>query len=254
MRAEVGDDPDLLLALGRCQLSDGVHRPAWRSLLRARTLYGERDDHEKAAEATLVAIRVPSPLERRLGLIDEDLSALPPEESVLEVRLRLERLLAAFGGRTAEMSREELAEAEEVERLVSGGAEPRAEASLRFLQAQQAQFVGDWAQAISLLHDAQEQLSVVGDVERLSETLAFEGFISLGSGSVESGVAAAERGLAHARRYRLRFAEANACSGLGMLSIQRGDLIAARGYAAQAAALTRHWARRSSLPCTPGRS
>jgi len=53
---------------------------------------------------------------------------------------------------------------------------------------------------------------------------------------VQQCVAALERTLAYGRRYRLRFTEANANSVLGLVSILRGDLAAARRYAAEAAA------------------
>ena len=216
-----GAEPDLLMALGRCYLYDGTHRSAWRSLLRAQTLYRERGDHAQAARATLLACRVPSPEERRLGLIDEALAALPVSERGLLARLRLERLLHTLGGRT-EIAKEKKAELGEIERLAAEIADPEVEAILPYLRALRAMGEGEWDRAISLARPAHDRFRALGDTERAARVLGWESAAYLRSGRVDECIAGGEQALAFTRRYRLRFGEANACVQLGILSRIRG--------------------------------
>jgi hypothetical protein len=212
-----GDEAALLAAAGRCYRHAASWRPAWRSLMRAITLYRERGDGVNQARATLEAIGILSPIERRLALANDALAALAGRESYLEVRLLLGHLrLLPPDERSQAIGRiQELAERHGY-----------ADVAARLL-AEQAFFSlneGRHAEGAALARAAHEGLVAAGRVAEASNPL-----ITWSAGltdSVDLAVAAYEEAIAYARSVHTRYAEVVLSAGLAGLHFLRGDLAA----------------------------
>ena len=93
------DEAALHEALGRCEISAAQIRPGWRNLMRAITLYRERDD---AIGQARVVLELPStefvPSERIAGIADTALEMLGASERRLRAQLLATRALTQVAG------------------------------------------------------------------------------------------------------------------------------------------------------------
>jgi tetratricopeptide (TPR) repeat protein len=85
------DDPDLLLAHGRCMRYLARYRDAMRSLMRAMTAYRAQDRGTGTAEAALEALQIDMPPERHRQIADDALALMDPAEVHLRARLLAQR-------------------------------------------------------------------------------------------------------------------------------------------------------------------
>ncbi|MHB8573801.1 MAG: AAA family ATPase [Dehalococcoidia bacterium] len=103
------DEAALLTALGRCYRYAGEPRAAWRNLMRAITAYQAHGDGCGQARATLEALQIMAPLERRQALANDALAALGAADPYLEAQLLL--ILSGRGTSDATVSADLLARA-----------------------------------------------------------------------------------------------------------------------------------------------
>ncbi len=81
------DEAALLAALGRCHRNSNRQRDAWRSLMRAITIYRQRDDPQGVATTTLEAALVVAPADRHRANLTAALDLLGQGDPHLEARL-----------------------------------------------------------------------------------------------------------------------------------------------------------------------
>jgi tetratricopeptide (TPR) repeat protein len=182
---------ELLTALGRCYRYMAEARPAWRSFMRAITLYREADNAAGVAQATDEALWVWCPPERRRQLAEDALATLPHgvrDDLRASLLLRLERRDEA----------EELAAAHDL---------PEVGAVFSMWDAWDA--LRDGATLESLLprwRAAHETFASLGMYEGAADALRDPGFNVLARGNLDEGERLAREAWDYARSVNLRFA------------------------------------------------
>ena len=227
-------DPALLLSMGWCHLRNGNVRAAWRAALGARSLFKERNQPRGLAEATMLAVEVQTPTERRLPLIDEALAALPAQERELEARLRV---AAAFVNPLTGTSHDEVAK---LETSIEGLDVPWLRGMVLYQKAAVVANTGDGRlyEGIRLAKQARQIIDETGD---LSQERTIRGAIAdwtVSAGEVAEFSIQNQALIEDARKYRARFPEANTTWSRAWLSIFQGDL---QGAGALAASLMEIW-------------
>ncbi len=216
-------EADLLLALGRCQSFAGTFRPAWRSLMRATTLYRQLGDWGGSARATVIAFGVAAPPARHLEIITAALDASGQSDPHLEANLYARRA-SIPGNDQAEQDIERAAALSEAHGLAD------VQAGLTLIAAGRAR---DLAEALPLYRLAARDLQEVGEKKGASAALRYVAGYSWYSGSLDEAVAAFEALLSYARSVHDAFEVANALGFLGAIALLRCDLNRAQDLAAE---------------------
>ncbi len=217
------DEAGLLMALGRCQASAATFRPAWRSLMRAITLYRQQGDWPGAARATVLACTVPAPPARHIEILTAALDAPGEREPHLEALLYSRRAAIAVN-KEVERDIERAAALSEAH----GFADVRA--SLTFLAALRA---AGLEEALRLYRLAAQQLRDVPDHRGAAQALRWVAVTLVNSGHLDEATAAFEDALSYARRIHDAFETQNALFGLGNVAFLRCDLARARELAGE---------------------
>jgi class 3 adenylate cyclase len=197
------DEAALLTSLGACARNAGDYRDAWRSLMRAITVYRMRGDAPGMARATLDALQIDTPPGRQVQLVREVLEALGDSDPHLEARL-----LAVMAEPRFALQKEE---AEHLTKRATDLARthglPDVEALVAFANGLWANVGGDFARAATLFADAHTRLAAAGELRTSAVALQNRTFNLLLLGDLDKTRAAAEESLAYARGHHIRFAE-----------------------------------------------
>jgi class 3 adenylate cyclase len=199
------DESELLTSMGSCARNAGDYRAAWRSLMRAITVYRQRGDGAGIARATLEALRIDAPPGRHIQLAKEALGTLGAEEPHLEAQLLAHMADPALalqldGGEAASMRQRaaELARSHSFEDV---------EALLVYADALQANMDGDYGRAAALFAEAHARLANTGNIRDAAVALQSRAFNLLLIGDLAQTRAAGEEALAYGRRHHIRFVE-----------------------------------------------
>ncbi|HVA19635.1 MAG TPA: protein kinase [Solirubrobacteraceae bacterium] len=213
------DEAALLEALGRCELNAQRFRPAWRSLLNAIDLYRGRGDWAAGARSTLLAVQVPAPSGRILGLLDTALSTPGQRDARLEASLLAERVSNA-----AASSQQRTADAERARELAGAAGYQDVLGQLTMAAALRVLNSGKPAEAERLYREAGEQFQAAGMPLRSLEPAHQSAVCILYLGRLDEACDRLRQLLETARRLRHRYEEQNALSTLGAIAVLRCDL------------------------------
>ncbi len=216
-------EADLLLALGRCQSFAGTFRPAWRSLMRATTLYRQLGDWGGSARATVIAFGVPAPPVRHLEIITAALDAPGERDPHLEATLYTRR--AASG-----LSDQREQDVERAASLSEAHGFADVKGALTLLAASRSEDLDD---ALGLYRLAARELQEVGEKKAALVALRYVAGISWYSGRLDEAVAGFEALLSYARSVHDAYDVANALGFLGAIALLRCDLNHAREFAVE---------------------
>lgn len=203
---EAVDEAAVLTALGRCYWRLAQARPAWRTLLRAITMYRERDDAPGMANATIELLRIWGPPDRQRALADDALAALGESEPALRARL------LARNWRWEEAI--PIAEAHNVEDVLIGKLEQR---------AWQTFDEGNLEESLALRHSASEEYRRLGNYEGVAYSLRNAAFGLLVAGHLDRGEAAAREAFEYGRSVHLLFTEQLALLDIAGVAYARGQ-------------------------------
>jgi eukaryotic-like serine/threonine-protein kinase len=217
------DEAHLLTALGRCQVHEGSHRAAWRSLMRATMLYRQRGDWAGSALATVQALAVPAPPARFLEIITAALDAPGERDPHLEATL-----LTARAG----IARDQ----EDFDRAAALSEEHDLADIRAWLTANAARRAPDPQEALRLFRLASEQFQAAGEragpsllsARRLGGVLVSVAVIVYYSGRLDEAEAAWENVLKYGRSMHFSYYTENPPGYLGLIALLRCDLAGAR--------------------------
>src|SRR5205823_644419 len=82
------DEAALLTAMGRCQRNSTQLRAAWRSFMRAVTVYRERGENRSAARVVLEIMTIWAAWDRKAAIVRQALDALGDEDPHLRALLQ----------------------------------------------------------------------------------------------------------------------------------------------------------------------
>jgi tetratricopeptide (TPR) repeat protein len=185
-----GDEAALLTALGACYWNLSEARTAWRTLLRAITLYGERGDGPGMARATLAILRIWGPPERHRTMAESALDLLGDGEPHLRAWLlaRIWRL-------------------DEALRL----ADEHGFDDVRVLKVRDDGWAalkrGDVDGGIARWREAHARYVAIGDYQAAADMLRMSGFNLMQAGAIHDGDRLAAEAVDYARGVHLRFQE-----------------------------------------------
>ena len=207
------DEPELLVAAGRCYRNANAPRDAWRRLLRAIDLYRNRQDAIGMAGATLEALQVAAPPIRRTALAEAALDDLGDTNPEVEARLLGRLLTVGDRGSPAdeERRRERATELAERHNL----ADVRAMIELR--AASDAFAAGRYNEAAAAQLEAQRQFEALGLARDAAGAYAVSVANLTLAGQLAEARLAAEDGVAYARRHHLPGSEESTAGYLGGL-------------------------------------
>jgi tetratricopeptide (TPR) repeat protein len=185
--------------MGRCLRFAAQSGPAWRSFMRATTIYRERGDGASMARAALEASAsaILPPREGLVALAEEALGMLG--ESDLHLRARL--LLMRAGDHFDDASK---AAAGEAKRILGELDDPALLGELVYRQAQEAIYEQRIDEAVSLFRRAHALLDQEGERQRAGHALDWVGTWILFEGKLDEGIAVTSDALAYARKFHLR--------------------------------------------------
>jgi DNA-binding CsgD family transcriptional regulator len=213
------DEGALLVALGRCQRNDAQSRPAWRSLMRAMSIYRERGDGRGVARAALEASASAMLTgERFVALIDEALNALGESDPRLQAQL----LLVRAGWEFDNASNAATAEAARIANTLDDVALRGDLANREAFRAAQEKRLGD---TVSLSRRAHALLDEGGERQKAADTLCVAAAWILFEGKLDEGIAAVNDALTYARKYHVRPAELNCLASLQAAALIRCDFL-----------------------------
>jgi eukaryotic-like serine/threonine-protein kinase len=215
------DEAALLVAMGICARNGGSPRPAWRSLMRAITLYRERDDGAGAARATLEALGIPAAIDRYVPLVRDALETLASGDPYLEARLL--SFVVDYSG-AFQMTPQEAANAEQrLLQLIDAHNFEDVRALRVASEAAKAYSEGAFERAAELAAEVYERFAALGQVRLAANQLMARATSLLTAGLLDQGREAAEEALAHARRHRLVYFERIAADLAGSVLLARCD-------------------------------
>ena len=197
----------LLFAVGRCYRNMAEARTAWRSLMRAITLFREAGDVTSMAAATVEALRIWAPPERLRALAEDALAALPSDESRTYVSLLL--------GLERDAEARVICERRGYDDILAGLAHWDA----RDLVAQ-----GRIDEYVAIARRAHDAYAGVGDYDRASGSLRGTGYAVLAAGRLGDGMVLARDAAAYARAKHLRFPEQLAALDVAGVFFARDEL------------------------------
>ncbi|MGI8926815.1 MAG: adenylate/guanylate cyclase domain-containing protein, partial [Tepidiformaceae bacterium] len=211
------DEAELRVALGVCQRNDIQYRAGFRNLMRAITLYRERNDGVGAARAAVEAVAMPGGPERQFAIVHDALAQLGGADPYLEARLLI--LLPDF----LDGSREIPAVAR-VREIVNQHHFPDIEGALLMRMGQVALYELRLDDAAELLVQAEQKLGGLnsGGVG-LGVVMPLRYLLPIMTGAMDDGVAAIEEGLANARKVHARLLELTLQLRLAGLALARGE-------------------------------
>ena len=180
----------LLTALGRCQRNLGEARAAWRSLMRAIGLVREAGDAVAMADASLEALRIWAPPERRESVAGAALAMLGEGESLTHAQL-----LLYFDDRDDDVTA--MARRHGYDGIL-------AQLAL-WTDGPRLASEGRFDEYIALVETAHQSHEDAGDFERASDAYRGAGYGLLALGDFARGVPMAEAAAAYARAHNLRF-------------------------------------------------
>ena len=209
---KLGEDEAVLLTqLGKCARNAGEYRTAWRSLMRAITLYRVRRDAISLALTTLEAVMVYAPHSRRAELAEAALAGLEGSDPYLEARLLLS--IARFDpDKRATVLRR-------VSELVAHHHFPDVEAHLLMSES----FAATPTDAVKMLKEAFERFAKEGLTRDAANALYVKGFTSDGQGRLDDAISACREAYEYARQHHHRFYEENAAAHLSAHFLARCD-------------------------------
>ncbi len=208
------DEAALLVELGRCLRYANQIRPAWRSLMRATTIYRARGDGAGMARAALEASEILPPRDRLVALCEEALNALG--ESDLRLRARL--LLMRAGWEFDDASKAAAAEAARIANTLD---DPALLGRLVAREAWEAFGEKQLDEGVSLFRRAHALLDDGGDRQGAASSLFWVAAWILFEGKLDEGIAATQDDLAYGRKFR--FYELNCLAYLQAAALIRCD-------------------------------
>jgi ATP/maltotriose-dependent transcriptional regulator MalT len=214
-----GDEGALLVALGRCQRNDAQSGPAWRSLMRAVSIYRERGDGLGVARAALEASAsaiLAGGRERFVTLLDEALDVLGESDP----HLRAQLLLARAGWEFDDASNAAAGDAARIANTLEDVALRGDLANREAFRAAQEKRLSD---AVSLSRRAHALLDEGGERQKAADTLCVAVVWILFAGELDDGIAAATDALAYARKSHVRPAELFCLAALRAAALIRCD-------------------------------
>jgi class 3 adenylate cyclase/tetratricopeptide (TPR) repeat protein len=215
--ADSEDEAALLTAAGTCARNDGDFRGAWRALMRAITVFRQRDDAAGMAQATLEALRIDSPPERQVQLARDAVDALRGEEPHLEAQV-LALMSGVRFGDEAEQARQRAQELANKHGLTDVAAH------VTYGDAQRANTAGDFERAADLYDQAHRQFVEAGQVRDAAYALQYWSFNVLVLGDLTRAQAAVKESLAYARSHHIAFVEMVTSDFLAATLLARCDL------------------------------
>ncbi len=215
------DEAALLTALGACARNAGDYRAAWRSLMRAITIFRQRGDAAGIARAALEAMVINAPPGRHLQLGQEALEALGTSEPYLEARLLS---MMSHPGNALQLPPEEATRLRQrAGELASTHGFEDVEALLLTVDANWASRAGEFEKAAALFASAHQRLASVGRVRNAAMALFNHAFQVLLIGGLDRARGAAEEGLAYARQHHIQFVEQTCSDFIAVVLLARCD-------------------------------
>ncbi len=201
------EQAELLFAVGRCYRNLAEARTAWRSLMRAITLFREAGDTTSMAAATVEALRIWAPPERQRALAEQALVELGPGQSRSHVFLLF--------------SLERDAEAREMARR-QGYADILA--GEEHWEARPLVAEGRIDEYMALARAFHLAAADAADHDRAAGSLRGAGYNVLAAGRLDDGLALARSAAAYARSKHLRFPEQLAALDVAGVLFARNEL------------------------------
>jgi class 3 adenylate cyclase len=199
------DEATLLTTLGTCARNAGDYRASWRSLMRAMTVYRQRDDGPGMAKATLELLRIDAPPDRQVQLARDALEALRGEEPYLEAQLLAVLCMPQFARGDPERTTRDRQRAEE---LALAHGYDDVEAQLVYAEATRVAFLGrDFSRAVELHLEAHNKFARAGKVRDAAIAKQYSAFNVLLQGDLDQALTAAAESLAYARQHHIHFVE-----------------------------------------------
>jgi tetratricopeptide (TPR) repeat protein len=198
----------LLASLGHCYRMLGEARTAWRSFMRAISIFRDAGETDAMVDTTLDALYIWSPPDRRHGLAQAALDMLGPGPSRRHVYLLfgLDRDQEGIDMATAE-NYEEILLHEEV-----------------WLNGQQMVLDGRVDEYLALVRRVHALRDEQGDFDRAAGPLRGAGFGLLGYGDFDRGLVMAEEAAGYARERNMRFQHQLAALDIAGVYFARGEL------------------------------
>ncbi|MGI8926622.1 MAG: protein kinase domain-containing protein, partial [Tepidiformaceae bacterium] len=211
------DEAELLMALGVCQQNDLQNRAAFRNLMRAITLYRERNDGAGVARAAVEALSVFMRPERQRLIVHDALAQLGGADPYLEARLLIQ--LPEFRDGLREIPAEA-----RIREIVNQHHFPEIEGALLARMGQVALYELRLDDGAELLVQAEQKLGGVNSGFYAVGGIAIRYLLPIMTGNIGDGVAAIEEGLANSRKVHARPTEMVLQLRLAGLALVRGDL------------------------------
>ena len=218
------DEPALLTALGICARNTGDYRTAWRSLMRARTLYQERGEPAGLAQATLEALLILAPPQRHFALIQEALAELGNAEPHLEARLLAYLILPAYPGHL-EPAKLERAKARIAELVEAYGFED-VQAAILLADGREALISGRLEDSVQLLREVYERFAELGHPGEAADALSRVSTAIILGGDLGRAEETAQELLVYSRAHHIRFWEEGAAGFIAGILLARCDFAA----------------------------
>ena len=186
------DEAALHEALGRCEVWANLIRPGWRNLMRAITLYREREDAIGQARAVLELPTGNVPLERLAGVVDTALEMLGDRDPHLRARLLATRALTELAGAQEA--------AEEAASLATTHGFKDVLASLLYDRAISTFGTTTIGRTQRLFQDAHAALASDGDRNRAAFALSWAARASVWAGRLDEAETLGDEAAAYGRR------------------------------------------------------
>ena len=219
------DEAAVLTALEVCYHNANLMREAWRSAMRALTIYRDRGDAEGFARTTLELTRVIPPAERILPLLQESLRMLDTRDPHLEARIHAELLRRIYRGHVD--SAELAAHRARAEELARQHRYPDVEAAIAHGDVVSAELAGAHAEAARLGIEAHAHWDALGMWNQAADSGQRATKNALWAGRLGEGLDMAEHTLAYARRFHLRFWEESLAAQIAHVRVLRAEWDAA---------------------------
>ncbi|MEX1255884.1 MAG: protein kinase [Dehalococcoidia bacterium] len=216
------DESALLTSAGTCARNAGDYRAAWRSLMRAITIFRQRGDAPGVARATLEALRIDAPAGRHFELAHAALAALGPDQPYMEAQM-----LAVMSQPqlALQVSDEEAARIRHrAEDLAGKHGFQDVEAHITCGDASRANLDGDFERSALLNAEAHKRFADLGLVRDAAIALQSRAFSLVLIGDLDRARAAAEESLSYARQHHIRFAEMVSSDFIAAVLFARGEL------------------------------